>query len=285
MALKSGFFNSVNGDRRYNADDMSEYFEGLVSNGVYENVGDAMVVTAGSGMSVNVASGRAIINCKWLKNDSSYNVAINPASESLPRITAIVVRLNSSNRVMDIITADGTPASTPQPPVIPGDSLILAYVLIPANSSTISQSNITDTRPDTDICGWVTGLIDQVDTSELFLQWQAAYEQQFEEFKIAYDEWFDHLTQNLNVDTYLKEYSKREVLTSQLDNSIYLDMTGYTYEASDVINVYINGLHALNAVDYVLDTTGSVPKINTNAYADGTEVYISVMKSRIGFET
>ena len=285
MALKSGFFNSVNGDRRYNADDMSEYFEGLVSNGVYEDVGGALVVTAGEGMTVDVDSGRAIINCKWLKNDALLNLPINPANSIFPRYTSIIIHLDSENRTMIITTVDGTPESEPELPDVPENSLVLADVLVPANATSILQANITDNRADSRVCGWVTGLIEQVDTSTLFLQWQAAYEQQFEEFKIAYDEWFDHLTQNLNVDTYLKEYSKREVLTSQLDNSIYLDMTGYTYEASDVINVYINGLHALNAVDYVLDTTGSVPKINTNAYADGTEVYISVMKSRIGFET
>ena len=66
MAITYGYFNSVNGDRTYNADQMSEYFDGLVSNGVYESVGGALQVTAGSGMTVNVASGRGIINCKWL---------------------------------------------------------------------------------------------------------------------------------------------------------------------------------------------------------------------------
>ena len=43
------------------------------------------------------------------------------------------------------------------------------------NTSTITQAMITDFRTSA-LCGYVTGLIKQVDTSTLFAQWQAAYE-------------------------------------------------------------------------------------------------------------
>ena len=33
--MKCGFFNSVNGDRKYDADDISNYFLKLISNGVH----------------------------------------------------------------------------------------------------------------------------------------------------------------------------------------------------------------------------------------------------------
>ena len=35
MAIKYGFFNSVSGDRKYNADDISNYFLKLISDGVF----------------------------------------------------------------------------------------------------------------------------------------------------------------------------------------------------------------------------------------------------------
>lgn len=35
MAVKYGFFDSVNGDRKYSADDISNYFLKLISNGVF----------------------------------------------------------------------------------------------------------------------------------------------------------------------------------------------------------------------------------------------------------
>lgn len=54
MAVTYGFFNSVNGDRKYNADQMSSYFDGLVTDGVYEKIGDALIVKAGTGMQVSI---------------------------------------------------------------------------------------------------------------------------------------------------------------------------------------------------------------------------------------
>lgn len=286
MALTYGFFNSQNGDRKYNADDMSEYFNGLVSDGVYESVGNAMVVTAGSGMSVNVGSGRALINCKWLKNDSSYNVIINPANASNPRYTAVCIALSNIDRNMSIVTIDGTPSSSPVKPTPPTSPLtqylVLAYVYVPANASSISQANITDQRGSS-LCPWVTGLIEQVDTSQLFLQYQTAYENQFEAFTNEFNSWFDTLTAKLNVNTYIQEYTKRAVLSSGTSNIIPLDMTGYTYDSSDIVSIYINGLYAAPDVDYLIDTRGSVPELHPNASASGTEIYISILKSKIGF--
>ena len=62
MAITYGFFNAIKQsdgtyDRTYNADQMSTYFEGLVSDGVYESVDDAMQVLAGTGMQVQVGAG------------------------------------------------------------------------------------------------------------------------------------------------------------------------------------------------------------------------------------
>ena len=50
MAWTSGFFNSVNGDRLYNADQMSHIFEGLITDGVYESVGNKLAVQPNSGL-------------------------------------------------------------------------------------------------------------------------------------------------------------------------------------------------------------------------------------------
>ena len=33
--MRSGFFNSIDGDRKYDADDISNYFLKLISNGVF----------------------------------------------------------------------------------------------------------------------------------------------------------------------------------------------------------------------------------------------------------
>ena len=58
MAVTGGYYNSRGGDRRYNAEDMSKYFTGLVTRGVLETVGDKLAVNAAGGMAVTVGTGK-----------------------------------------------------------------------------------------------------------------------------------------------------------------------------------------------------------------------------------
>ena len=296
MALSYGFFNSVNGDRTYDADQMSEYFDGLVSDGVYENVGGALQVMAvSSGMAVNVQTGRAIINCKWINNSSVLTVDITAAHAVLNRWTAVILRLDIVNRLMTITTKDGTPATNPVKPTMTNNAsmveLCLAYIYVGAGVGSISQANITDMR-GSNLCGWVTGLIQQVDTSTLFLQYQTAYENMLstmenwqEQMQTDFTEWLDSLTEELNVNTYIQKFYKRTVLQSGVSNIIPMNMTGYTYDSSDIVSIYINGLYAAPDVDYFLDTSQTPPQLHPNASAAGTEVLIVVLKSKIGFST
>lgn len=287
MAITYGYFNSLNGDRTYNADQMSEYFDGLVSDGVYEDVGGGLQVLAGSGMTVNVQPGRGIINCKWLKNSAVLPVDINQSHVTLNRYTAVVMRLDYVNRLMTITTKDGTPASSPVKPTMQDDAsakeLCLAYVYVGAGVTSITQANITDARASAD-CGWVTGLIDQVDTSQLFLQWQDAYENYYEEATAEFAEWFRVLTRQLNVNTFVATFQKRVTFDGTAGETVIpLDMTGYKYESTDYIDVVINGLKAsLSDVSIVDQGEGKAISI-LNASKVGTEICITIQKSMIGF--
>ena len=287
MAITYGFFNSVNGDRRYDADQMSEYFNGLVSDGVYEDVGNALQVLAtGTDMTVNVQTGRGIIDCKWIKNDTILPLTVTASHATLPRYTAVVMRLDRSNRQMLITTVDGEAASTPVEPTMSDTDtvkeLCLAMIYVGAGVTAITQDKINDRRPSSS-CGWVTGLIDQVDTSTLFLQYQTAYENYFAYVQEQFNDFLSSLAQDLNVNTYVEKYQK--VVTLSSSNVISLDMTGYTYDVRDIIDVHINGLLGVAGTDYTLDTSGSTPTITTEATASGTVVVIDVIKSVIGFPT
>ena len=280
-----GFFDSVNGDRKYNAAQMTEYFDGLVSNGVYQQVGQAMVVTAAGGMVVNVGKGRAIIDCRWLKNDAVLPVEISAANTTLPRYTAVVVRLDYTERKMEITTKDGTAAATPvQPTMSDTDDLkeiCLAMVYVAANATNITQANITDMRSSS-LCGWVTGLIEQVDTSTLFLQWQDAYQSFYNEMAAGFYAWMETLTQELSVNTFIIQYRQESTYDG---TAVSFNPTGYTYSQSDIFFVYINGLLAKKDTDYLLPTaqegdTNVSFTINTTS---GAEVTIIALKSKIGF--
>lgn len=287
MAVTYGFFNSQNGDRTYDADQMSEYFDGLVSNGVYESVGGALRVVASTGMEVNVQTGRAIINCKWINNSSVNTLTITGSHPTLNRWTAVVLRLDIVNRLIAITTKDGTNASEPVKPTMQNDGtmveLCLAYIYVAAGATSISQADISDMRGSS-LCGWVTGLIEQVDTSTLFAQYQAAYAAYYAQMTAAFDAWFSTLTEELNVETYVQHFRKHNEYTSSVTTTT-LDMTGYTYSADDIIQVYINGLYGVLGVDYTINTSGTYPVISTTATASGTEIDVLVLKSKIGFNT
>lgn len=284
MAVTYGYFNSLNGDRVYNADQMSEYFDGLVSNGVYESVGNALQVLAIEGMTVGVQTGRALVNCKWLKNDAVLSVDITTAHAVLNRYSAVIVRLDNTNRLMEITTKDGTPASSPTKPEMETSAsiveLCLAYVYVAAATTTITQADIEDAR-GTSVCPWITGLIDQVDTSTLFLQYQAAWQQYFNTMTAEFENWFETLTDELNVNTFIDKYQKIVTMGAGDTGVIPLDMQGYTYAETDVFNVFINGLYAIPGVDYTVNNNATITVFAT---AVGSVIQIQALKSRIGFD-
>lgn len=284
MAITYGYFNSVNGDRKYNADQMSQYFKGLISDGLYENVGNKMAVTAdGETMTVKVGTGRAVIGSKWVENDTALDLQITTSHATYDRWTAVIVQLDEDERLIRITTRDGEPAAVPiEPSIGIGTELCLAMIYIPAGSSYVTQARITDKR-GTSECLWITGLITQLDSNTLFNQWTALFNEYYASMTSQFHDWFEELSTDLNVQTYVSRFQKSVTISSS--NAITLDMTGYTYAATDIIDVYINGLIGVAGTDYTLDTSGASPVVTTTATASGTDVVINVTKSIIGFPT
>jgi hypothetical protein len=151
MTVKFGFYDSLNGDRLYNANDFNTIFEGVFSDGVFEHVGDALIVEPNPGvMGVLVKTGRAWFNNSWLRNTSILSVLLIPSSLIYDRIDLIVLEFDSNINVREnsIKVITGFPAAIPIPPVLANTSTLhqyaLAEVLIPATSSEVLLTNITN---------------------------------------------------------------------------------------------------------------------------------------------
>lgn len=100
MSITSGFFNSKNGDRRYNAEQMSSLFDGLISEGVFATCGEAFAITPGIGRRVSMAPGRAWLNHKWILNDSPMSIDIpENSSSSGYKVNAIVLDVDTRDDV------------------------------------------------------------------------------------------------------------------------------------------------------------------------------------------
>ncbi len=298
MAITYGFWNALKQsdgtyDRVYNSDQISEMFEGLLSDGVFESVGDALIVKEKSGLAVEIGTGRAWIGDRWMKNDAKLDITLAAAHLTLNRWSAIVIKADYSNRVITIEEKAGTPATSPTKPTMTYNDSIkekcLAYVYVGKGVTSITQTNITDCRADTSICGWVTGVIKQVDTSQLFLQYQTAYEQQLAnmqawqaEQELAFSTWFSALTDQLQVNTYIQKYHK--VVETTNEQGIFpLDMDGYTYSDTDVILVNVNGISLVEEHEWLLDMSKTPVEIHTSQGIDADNlVEITVLESKIG---
>lgn len=192
MAFTCGFFNSQNGDRKYNAEQMASIFDGLIKDGVYDTVGDIFAVTPGTGMQVLVGSGRAWFDHTWNNNDAPYPLAITAADVSLPRYDAVVLETNHSDTVrtnrLRVLT--GTPARNPVKPTMTSTANVkqhpLAYIRVTAGATAIKQSMI-QVVVGTSECPFVTGIIDTAQIDALFQQWNGEF-----------NEWFDNLKAQLS---------------------------------------------------------------------------------------
>ena len=147
--LRSGFFNSQNHDRMYNATDFNELISTIKSDGI-DNYGDKLEVSAGQGLSVLVSTGKCFFNNHWLYNDSAYQVELEEASIVAPRIDAIVVEVNDTERDVFLKSVSGNPSNTPVPPTLIDSGSVhqhlLAYVDVAKEASAIGD--ITDERSE-----------------------------------------------------------------------------------------------------------------------------------------
>ena len=294
MAITSGFFDSVSGDRTYDADQMSTYFEGLISDGVYENIGERFAVTtANDGMNINVGSGRAIIQSHWVKNDAITVLTLDPADVQLNRVDAVVLRLDTSAREISLTIKKGTAVSgTPSMPTITRSGtvyeLYLAAVLV--NKNATQPTSITDLRPSS-YCGWVTGLIQQVDTSDLFTQWQTAYENYYDQMTAQFDaymqskmdafnRWFATLTGELKVEANITKYQNIHVVSTDGATGMPIGIPEYDSDI-DVLFVYVNGVFFAEGTDYTVNEVGNGVNFSRGLRA-GDEVTFVCLKNIIG---
>jgi len=201
---KSSFFNSIAGDRLYNAQSFADYFNSLVTNGIFLNPSTNLQVLIDNNMSLTVKMGKAWINGYMYINDGDLPISLDNADGILKRIDRIVVQYSIANREIKVKIKKGTNASSPTAPVLQRDTDIyelgIADVLVTNGATVITQANITDLRLNTALCGAVNSLI-QADTTAIFNQYQAwytakqnTYDEDFTswttEKQSAYDLWY-----------------------------------------------------------------------------------------------
>ena len=277
--IEYGFFDSVDGDRKYNSKNFSDYFEGLISDGVYYTVGEKLKVSAASGMKVNVLSGRAKLLNRYVKNTTSLSIDIASASVEYPRYDAVIVKVDVDERTGTIEVVQGTPAQTPQKPVFSAETntaiLVLAYVYVPTAATQITSANIEDQR-GTSVCPWVTGLVASVDTSALVAEYRSAIDQAKTEIRAEIAEiesFYAQMKDELSIETRLIRNDYRLNLTDG-QNTLNFDFTNFDME-KDVLLVHLNGTYLASFEDYTY--TNETITI-TRRFSTGDTLDITIIK-------
>lgn len=250
MAEKSLFFNALPNssyetgyDRNYNADDISNWLAVVWDTGVVKG---GLAVEAATGMNVNLNVGRAAINGKAYINNALKTFTISANGGSASRYDYIVIRFNNTIGVRaitsELVTGSNNIPTTAD--LTRNESiyeLMLCYIEVPANTSSIVQANITDTR------GYDNSVNESGDPVYGSLAnacpWFTAVK--------GYDDYYDAIVQAFESVVTLQ--SSSALVVTNLPASLYNDKYS-------IVEVYTNGI-----------------KENENAYTVGTNSeYITI---------
>lgn len=313
MSVSSGFFNSLNGDRKYNAAQMSAIFDGLIIDGVFASIGTAFAVKAAGGLTVNVGVGKAWFDHTWTVNDSILPMTAPEAEVLLDRIDAVVLEVNGMESVREntIKFVKGNPSSAPSRPTLTNEGNVhqypLCYIYRKYGTAVINQADITP-MVGTESTPFVTGILQTVSLDELLGKWQDeldrftdARSKEVDDW-IAQEEsdfmaWFNKMKADLQQEqTVLDQWIASEQADflawyNQMKDQLSGDVAGNLQLEIDKEEVkrillvgFEDGTKEFSDDGTVITSTASDGRTLTKTFSDGFLTMTNVLKSAAGAE-
>lgn len=313
MSVSSGFFNSLNGDRKYNAAQMSAIFDGLIIDGVFASIGTAFAVKAAGGLTVNVGIGKAWFDHTWTVNDSILPMTAPEAEVLLDRIDAVVLEVNGIESVREntIKFVKGNPSSAPSRPTLTNEENVhqypLCYIYRKYGTAVINQADITP-MVGTESTPFVTGILQTISLDELLGKWQDeldrftdARSQEVDDW-IAQEEsdftaWFNKMKADLQQEqTVLDQWIASEQADflawyNQMKDQLSGDVAGNLQLEIDKEEVkrillvgFEDGTKEFSDDGTVITSTASDGRTLTKTFSDGFLTMTNVLKSAAGAE-
>ena len=187
MAETSGFFDAVydeeakDYDLKYLASQFAGYFSQFIGNGVFGSPTNQLrVSTDETTMTVSISSGAAFIDGYWYKNDETLSLTVPTNLTSQIRTDSVRCRYSTGERKISVVYVTDSIEPVRSSEMY---DLILAQVVVQPASTSISTSDITDTRTNEDLCGFVKGLLEVEPTKDLFAQYNALFSLWFDDIK------------------------------------------------------------------------------------------------------
>ena len=313
MSVSSGFFNSLNGDRKYNAAQMSAIFDGLIIDGVFASIGTAFAVKAAGGLTVNVGIGKAWFDHTWTVNDSILPMTAPEAEVLLDRIDAVVLEVNGMESVRNntIKFVKGNPSIAPSRPTLTNEGNVhqypLCYIYRKYGTAVINQADITP-MVGTESTPFVTGILQTISLDELLGKWQDeldrftnARSQEVDDW-IAQEEsdfttWFDKMKADLQQEQavldqwiaseqadFLAWYNQmKDQLSGDVAGNLQLEID--KEEVKRILLVgFEDGTKEFSDDGTVITSTSSDGRTLTKTFSDGFLTMTNVLKSAAGAE-
>lgn len=313
MSVSSGFFNSLNGDRKYNTAQMSAIFDGLIIDGVFASIGTAFAVKAAGGLTVNVGIGKAWFDHTWTVNDSILPMTAPGAEVLLDRIDAVVLEVNGTKSVRGntIKFVKGNPSSAPSRPTLTNEGNVhqypLCYIYRKYGTAVINQADITP-MVGTESTPFVTGILQTISLDELLGKWQDeldrftdARSQEVDDW-IAQEEsdfttWFDKMKADLQQEQnvldqwiaseqadFLAWYNQmKDQLSGDVAGNLQLEID--KEEVKRILLVgFEDGTKEFSDDGTVITSTASDGRTLTKTFSDGFLTMTNVLKSAAGAE-
>jgi hypothetical protein len=223
---KSYFYNSTVGDRKYNADSMIDWLSPFFTTGVFNN---CFRVTANGAMNVTIEGGYCNIQGRVMHQWDADVLDIPVASGSLSRIDIAVIRRDDIKREIYPLIVSGGFAAVPVRPALVRENGIydiqLAQWTVRPGVIVINPVDITDTRMDAALCGWVVSTVTPIDFSQITAQFEAF----FAEYRVTvtdeYKAFVNQITGYFVDYTSMADvkYSQLELLVNQLMTNSNVD--------------------------------------------------------------
>lgn len=180
MAEFGGFFNSVNGDRKYKSEDFANYFKAFIGNGINPST-DSLRVVKISNTQIKILPGSACINGYLYLNTTELTKVIPSGATKIVRV---VLRLDIANRILNVVILEGTDT---EPPILIRNNSVheLSLAKITIKNDTVI---VEDERGQASLCGYMSF----IGVNDLQSMWDL-FNQQWGLQKEIWQDWFTNM--------------------------------------------------------------------------------------------
>jgi hypothetical protein len=219
MAVISGFFNAMQDgsgkrDRVYSAEDFGAIFDGIITDGIFEQYLDRFnVTTSGTTptghLEVVVKPGRAWFNQTWTLIDADYTVSnISSRDANLNRIDGIYLKVDKDSRANSIYVSEGDEDIVPSlkvPTDVPDhvNHYLLATIYVTANNdnvdSPITSDEITVMIGKDGGAPYAKSIVTNtsVTADSILVSLDKEFENYQSDFSTQFWNWFDDIRENV----------------------------------------------------------------------------------------